>query len=338
MGAGASGAAPTGAPPAGPQGSEGGRVARLSLSTVATSSKFEADPWVGQKSEEVLERIKAEEGTVLCVEEVNDFKEMVATAPEGPLRVLAEDIEIDEALLQEMVFHAKLIGSGAQIMSLSLLHNELITASALDVPNQMRQLNLSGNPFIGVPSLLGCKLLVDLDLSYIEGLMAGAQGAPFGHLQALLRLNLTCTGLAALYTEDEHVPVLGGLDALQDLSLAENQLVDTEEVCNAINPLRCLRHLDMQENPCCDDGAYKQGAVLAECPWLQTLDGSNTKSASDMSGESLGNEFGPLGSLEKEHHRNSINIGDAASTAAMETMEKEVASAMKGEVDNTVIG
>ena len=35
------------------------------------------------------------------------------------------------------------------------------------------------------------------------------------HPQALLRLNLACTGLARLFSEDEAAPVLGGLDALQ---------------------------------------------------------------------------------------------------------------------------
>lgn len=250
--------------------------------------------------------------------------------------VLAEDIDIDEAYLQEMVFHAKLLGSGGQIMGLTLSNNDLTTAAALDVPNQIRQLNLSGNPFIGVPSLLGCKLLVDLDLSYIDGLMTTTHGAPFAHLQALLRLNLTCTGLSRLFSEDEAAPVLGGLDALQELSMAENQLADTEEVINAINPLRCLTELDLQENPCTFDTAYKQGALVAECPWLRRLDGSSTKMASGVTG-SLGNELGPLGSLEKEDHRNSLKVGDAPSMAEMNAMEKEVESAMKGEVDNSVV-
>mmetsp|Transcript_77894 Transcript_77894/g.223648 ORF Transcript_77894/g.223648 Transcript_77894/m.223648 type:complete len:329 (+) Transcript_77894:202-1188(+) len=323
MGAGASQIA-QGAPQPG-EGGRGGRVARLSLSTVATSSKFEADPWYALKNEEVLERIKGEEWQLLCVEAVEEFKESLSKVDKNSvaLTVQAEDIDIDEAYLQEMVFHAKLLGPGGQIMGLSLTNNELTTASALDVPNQIRQLNLGGNPFIGVPSLLGCKLLVDLNLSYIEGLMTTTHGAPFAHLQALLRLDLTCTGLSRLFSEDEATPVLGGLDMLQELSLAENELVDTEEVINAINPLRCLTELDLQNNPCCDDVAYKQGALVAECPWLQRLDGSSTKMKSDVQG-SLGTELGPLGSLEKEDHRNSLKIGDAPSMAQMSAMEQEV--------------
>ena len=58
--------------------------------------------------------------------------------------------------------------------------------------------------------------------------------------------------------------------------------------------------------------------------------------ASELSG-SLGNELGPLGSLEKEDHRNSLKICDAPSMAEMSAMEKEVESALKGEVDNSVV-
>ena len=36
-----------------------------------------------------------------------------------------------------MVFHAKLLSSGGQIMGLTLSNNDLTTALALDVPNQV---------------------------------------------------------------------------------------------------------------------------------------------------------------------------------------------------------
>lgn len=39
---------------------------------------------------------------------------------------------------------------------------------------------------------------------------------------------------------------------------------------------------------------------------------------------SLGTELGPLGSLEKEDHRNSLKICDAPSMAEMNAMEAEV--------------
>lgn len=76
------------------------RVPRMSLSTVATTGKFETDPWSALTNEVVLQKLKDEEARVLCVEVVDEFKDLLCDAPDGPLTVVAEDAEIDDKGLQ----------------------------------------------------------------------------------------------------------------------------------------------------------------------------------------------------------------------------------------------
>lgn len=293
-----------------------------------------ADPWASFAPEVVLDMVKAEEGFTIFLEAMEEWAKKLDSAPPGGLRVLAEDAELNDDMLQDMCVTATQSQGGVRIMTLLLPNNEVEDARCLEVPNQIRSLNLSGNPLCGVPTLLGCTCMVDLDLSYCPGMqLQQADSPPFLHLGSLLRLNLTSVGLTSLHGTDNKAALLGGLVKLRELSLAENELVELDDVVAGLSRLKFLEALELQDNPVRDDSGYRPDVLQASLPCLAVLDNKNLRRTWNDKGE------GKVGASESMSRRARLNmdadarlvIGDAPAA------EQEAAEAMRGHVDTTPV-
>lgn len=292
------------------------------------------DPWAQFSPATVLELVKAEEGFTICLEAIEEWGDKLDSAPEGGLRVVAEDAELDDRMLADMCVTATRSPGGARIVTLLLPNNEIERAACLDLPNQIRSLNLSGNSLRGVPTLLGCTLMVDLDLSYCPELqLQQAETPPFLHLGSLLRLNLTSVGLHGLHSTQDQSSLLGGLEKLRELTLSENDLHDLTDAVAGLSRLKYLEVLEMLDNPLADEAGYRPEEFQAALPCLAVFDNKNLRST-------WGPGSGGGGAAETSQSRRARLNMDADARAVIgdaPSVEQEAAEAMQGHHDNTVV-
>lgn len=216
---------------------------------------------------------------------------------------------------------------------------------------------------------------MDLDLSYAPSLelnfWAGAGEGPFAPLgQTLRRLNLTACDLTSLRcgdgdgdSGDDDVDghdggdgggdgsgdggggarlVLGGLRALAELCLAENdELVGLANLVAGLAPVRAtLEELDCRECPVSGGGGSGGAAAYRKAlasgpgafPELKLLDGKSLRMTSAVGGVLSGD--GSNGGRVADDGKGAGMLGDGPSMAAL---EREVGMAMRGERDSTVI-
>lgn len=292
------------------------------------------DPWAQFPPATVLEMVKAEEGFTICLEAIEEWGEKLDSAPDSGLRVLAEDAELDDRMLADMCATATRSAGGARIVTLSLPNNEIERAACLDMPNQIRSLNFSCNPLCGVPTLLGCTLMVDLDLSYCPELqLQQAETPPFLHLGSLLRLNLTSVGLRGLHSSQDQSSLLGGLEKLRELTLSENDLHDLTDAVAGLSRLKYLEVLEMLDNPLADEAGYKPDEFQAALPCLAVFDNKNLRHTWEPGS-------GGGGAAETSQSRRARLNMDADARAVIgdaPSVEQEAAAAMQGHHDNAVV-
>lgn len=256
--------------------------------------------------------------------------------------------------------------AAARVICLMVSGNCLHTLSCLDAPGAgfaIRALHCGGNPTFdwSHPRLLGCAQLVELDVSYSPTLQACLRrftgpAPPFAHLGgSLQRLVLTSCALTSLEygrgdgnvgagSQENRVAsgsepcwLLGGLTALQELGLAENDFnLPLRRLAAGLQPVSLsLLELELADNPCTnkeDQTAAEQktwaSALAKVLPRLRALDGKNlavvSANAAVQGGLRLATDGRSHGGM----------LGDAPAMAAL---DKEMNANLRGHKDNALV-